>query len=101
MTTIKRELKAINCGQKSFYKKAYVHEYSHTGITAYIGLQSYDTMVCEIQFETDNGVIVSIENMYSKTTKRHIRDFIIQMFSLQVWVMIEKEYKKGVRVWRF
>lgn len=100
MTTT-RELKAINCGQKSFYKKAYVTEYvNDKGITYLIELLSYNVSVCSIVIG-NYKTTVYCDNMYSRTTKRHIRDFIIQMFSVDMWSRIEQGYNEGMTEWEY
>lgn len=103
MQTIERELKAVNCGQKSFYHKAHVIEYynEQTSITESMHLKSYNTIVASITNFQGEVLRVQIQNMYSKTTRRHIKDFIIQMIGLQAWTKIETGYSWGETEWTF
>lgn len=102
MQTIERELKSINCGQKSFYQKAHVVEYYDEikGVTTSMHLKSYNTIVCSININGDHLQVVC-ECMYSKTTKRHIKDFIIQNIGLQAWAIIENGHNNGQTIWTF
>lgn len=68
------ELEAIHDGRRSFYNKAFVIE--HTDRTE---LYSYGTLVVTLKggmfyFHTDAN--------YSDTTRRHVREFMIQYFGL-------------------
>lgn len=97
MTTT-RELKSVHTAQNSFYGKAKVVEFmSDDGITHKTILYSYETAVCIV---TAGDVLsVDIPNMYSKTTRRHIREFVIQCFDVRAWDVINRGYKDGERRW--
>lgn len=98
MKRIERELKAIHSAQRAFYGKAWVIEHTDEhGHTGRIELRSYDTIVCVVEFgETCR---MTIENMQSKTTRRHIREFVIQNFGLVAWDNIARDYERGVVRW--
>lgn len=98
MTTLERELKPLNCGQKSFYHKAIVIEDTDNNITVYMALKSYNTIVVDVDFVAGK-VYITIKDMYSKTTKRHIRDFIIQLFGMPFWYKVEQGYSNGETSW--
>lgn len=101
--TITRDLKPVNVGQKSYYGKAKVVEYytnDNDDVCYKYQLVSYDTTVVTIAPFMDK-LIVTITDMYSKTTTRHIKDFIIQQLGLVSWHRIHSEFKKGVHVWSF
>lgn len=85
------ELSSTYSGQKSFYNKAKVVEDGNRTV-----LISYTTEVCTVE---ENKV--SIPDMYSVTTRRHIREFIMQMFNEKAWDTIKKDYKNGVKNWEF
>ena len=55
-------------GQKSFYGKAVVIEYSEKLIV----LKSYDTEVCRIQ----DGEFIRMWDDYSSTTMKHVNAFV-------------------------
>ena len=64
---------------KSYYKKALVRDYLRGEVAYKKELYSYDTLVCTIE----NGVYtlnhnVSEELLLSRTSVRHIRDFLYQ-----------------------
>lgn len=59
---------------KSFYKKAYTL-HNNDGST---DLQSYDTIVASFK----EGLI-TVNDTYSSTTLRHIKEFIYQMTGIQ------------------
>ena len=64
------QLQPIFAHVKSFYGKATVFSSEDTG---YIVLKSYDTLVCAL--DEDN---ITLYDTYSKTTLRHIREFLKQ-----------------------
>lgn len=100
MNEVRRELKPIHTAQRSFYGKAIISELVHDdGITYSTTLLSYNTVVCDII--AGETLSVSIPNMYSKTTRRHIREFIIQSFDVRAWDVISRGYNKGVRRWLY
>lgn len=100
MNEVKRELKSIHTAQRAFYGKAVIIEsVDGDGITHTTKLQSYNTIVCTV---TAGDVLsVDIPDMYSKTTRRHIREFIIQSFDVRAWDVISKGYNNGVRRWLY
>ena len=65
-----KELKPKYDSAKSFYKKAIVLEWERIDCKQ---LQSYSTIVAEIK----NGMAI-VYGAYSRTTMRHIRDFLYQ-----------------------
>lgn len=100
MTEVKRELKSIHTAQNSFYGKATITEnIDEDGITHTTVLTSYSTPVCTIT--AGHVLSVDIPDMYSKTTRRHIREFIMQNFDAKAWDVISKGYNKGVRRWLY
>lgn len=62
------ELPAIYDSRKSFYGKAKVIEHDNGTIQ----LQSYNTIVCEID---NNGYFKMLWNGNTQTTNRHIKEF--------------------------
>ena len=77
------ELRAIHDSRKSFYGKANVREENGKII-----LRSYNTDVAYIK----EGRAV-VRGMYSNTTLRHIKEFLIQHgFEADSWKQIEKDY---------
>ena len=66
------ELTPVIGRQKSFYGKAHI---INTG--AVLALQSYDTIVCKIDNITGD-IIECKKGVYSRTTDRHIKDFLYQ-----------------------
>lgn len=98
MTTTERELKPLHSPQRSFYGKAMVIEtVDAQGITGRQVLRSYDTEVVTVEF--GHSLRITIENMHSKTTRRHIREFIIQNFGAKKWHEIITEYQAGKVCW--
>lgn len=88
-------------GVKSYYKKARVYT-----IFGSIYLKSYDETVCTIRYKTDEygrplvdestGQLIKeieINWCYSKTTNRHIKEFLKQYFD-NPYIKIER-IKKG------
>ena len=81
--TIMYELKPMYDRQKSFYSKAIVIEENDTKT-----LLSYTTKVAEIQ-----GEKAYVFDTYSKTTLRHIKEFLLQNgFKAINKNQIEKDY---------
>lgn len=81
--TIMYELKSMYDRQKSFYSKAIVIEENDTKT-----LLSYTTKVAEIQ-----GEKAYVFDTYSKTTLRHIKEFLLQNgFKAINKNQIEKDY---------
>lgn len=68
------ELEAIHDGRRSFYNKAFVIEY-----TDRTELYSYGTLV--VTLKGDKFYFHRDAN-YSDTTRRHVREFMIQYFGL-------------------
>ena len=68
--TWKEELKPQFGNAKSFYRRAYV-EKTHTGYR----LTSYDSEVAEI---SDGRVLLGCDWDYSRTTLRHVKEFLKQ-----------------------
>lgn len=100
MTEVTRELQSIHTAQRSFYGKAVVIEQTDdNGITGRTILKSYATQVCTI--EHGDNLTVSIPQMHSKTTKRHIREFIIQNFDVRAWDIINAGYSHGKTWWEY
>ena len=77
------DLEPIYSNVKSFYGKAKVLR--ENGV---IKLQSYDTIIAEIK---DNKV--HINGFYSKTSSRHLKEFLQQMgFEVGTKTQLEKMY---------
>lgn len=74
------ELQARYDTRQSFYKKAYVGEYTFKDGKTYKYLKSYDTIVACI-FENQ----LRIYGYFSQTTARHIREFAHQNGFLE-WI---------------
>jgi hypothetical protein len=70
-----RELLPIYDNAKSFYKKAMVMHYSDNGGNNLNLLYSYETLAASI--DTIKGRI-SVYNLESRTTTRHVKEFIRQ-----------------------
>jgi hypothetical protein len=66
MNEVKKELKAINSHQKSFYKRAYTHTDGNATI-----LTSYKTQVCKIV----DGKFIRLWGGWSSTTAKHVNEF--------------------------
>lgn len=87
----KEELKPIYDNAKSFYKKAFVEKCNDR-----IKLYSYDTHVATV-YLTESGRYYSLNSdveeslLFSKTTLRHIREFLNQSMSL-----LDVQYSKLV-----
>lgn len=96
---VKRELKSIHTAQNSFYGKAYVVDTIEGENTLETCLYSYDTKVVTIDFR--GGLTVDIPNMHSKTTRRHIREFILQQFDCMAWDIISTGYRHGKTWWQY
>ena len=98
MTTQKRELLCLNTAQKSFYKKAIIIEtIGELGERQKLELKSYNTIVASISF-MDN-VQIDIFGKYSRTTWRHIREFILQNVPVKYWNTICYDFGNGVKRW--
>lgn len=78
------ELIPLFDNRKSFYGKARVIDHDN-GI---VELQSYDTIVCRIEFSykeaTGYKVTLNGLNEYSRTTDRHIKEFLKQYDAWEV-----------------
>jgi len=76
--------------QKSFYKKAIVEETEDT-----LTLYSYDTPVAEIYKDTERGrADATVYNMESRTTVKHIKEFLLQnSFRASTKSQIKRDYK--------
>lgn len=83
------ELQARYDARQSFYKKAYVGEYTFKNGKTYKYLKSYDTIVACI-FENQ----LRIYGGFSQTTARHIREFANQN-GFKEWIPFS-EMKNGV-----
>ena len=68
------ELEAIYDGRKSFYSKAMVAEHEDRW-----ELYSYGTLVVTLK---DDEFFFHDDANYSDTTRRHVREFMIQYFGL-------------------
>lgn len=78
------ELRTLYDSKKSFYGNAHVQE-DGSGLKK---LRSYQTIVAEIK----NGRAY-VKGLYSKTTGRHIREFLLQNgFEAGPWTQIKKDY---------
>lgn len=93
----REELRTIYDRAKSFYKKAYVERYNDK-----IKLYSYDTHVATI-YLTESGRYYSLNDdipeslLFSKTTLRHIKEFLHQFMSaldVQYSKLISKGFSK-------
>ncbi len=71
------ELQPNNTSQKSFYKKAIVHETDNK-----IELQSYQTIV--ITINKDKRTIMKTWNNYSATTMKHVSEFLHQIIGYSI-----------------
>lgn len=96
---VKRELKSVHTAQNSFYGKAYVVDTIEGYNTLETCLYSYNTKVVTIDFQ--GGLKVYIPDMHSKTTRRHIREFILQQFDCMAWDIISTGYRHGLREWEY
>jgi hypothetical protein len=75
---------------KSFYGKAQVIEEDNT-----IKLQSYDTIVATIT-NVNGKDFVDVYGLYSRTTTRHIHEFLTQHgFNCQTTKEIMEKYGRG------
>lgn len=73
------ELDAYYDSRKSFYSKAKIIETFIEGRSIIKELQSYDTIVARIETSIDTGTTtVIIDDTYSATTSRHIKEFLRQ-----------------------
>lgn len=75
------ELRAIHASVKSFYDKAYVHEFDGKR-----ELHSYGTKVMTVEFDDladtvdmFNRYTITVHNTQSNTTVRHIREYLQQL----------------------
>ena len=82
----KEELKTMYDKRKSFYKKAYIEYYIewselHSKLTK-LKLYSYNTLVCTIEYVNTTERFYHLHNMelFSQTTLRHIKEFLLQLF---------------------
>ena len=66
---LKEELKVVYGSVKSYYGKAYTVRKNSS-----IKLYSYETLVAEIR----NGQFIYLWNRWSKTTARHVNEFLQQ-----------------------
>ena len=92
------ELESIYSPVKSFYKKAFVYKIKYNN-KEYKVLKSYDTIV----LFTDYKLVYNISLNYSKTTTRHIKEFLNQQTNI---VNISncnniKEIQKAVDLFNF
>lgn len=72
------ELQAIYDNRQSFYKKAYVGEYTFPNNVKIIYLKSYNTIVASFWINQLNEPELRIYGYFSQTTARHIREFAKQ-----------------------
>lgn len=82
---------------KSFYGKAKIFRNNEGGIF----LQSYDTIVVEVWDEALYGVgakYVVIHGWYSRTTMRHINEFLLQYTNCNR-KLSKKEVEGGETLW--
>lgn len=93
----REELKPIYDNAKSFYRKAFIEKYNDK-----IKLFSYDTHVATI-YLTESGRYYSLNDdvqedlLFSKTTLRHIKEFLHQFMSaldIQYSKLISKGFSK-------
>lgn len=90
MNNFSYELLPLRASQKSFYGKARVNVYQHSGDN-YHTLSSYGTSVVSVYFGPDNIVYMKrLWGGYSATTMRHVNEFLIQ----------EGFTKLSARAWR-
>ena len=82
----KEELKIIYDKRKSFYKKAYIEYYTewnelNSRLTK-LKLYSYNTLVCTIEYVNNEERFYHLHNieLFSQTTLRHIKEFLLQLF---------------------
>lgn len=90
-----KDLKTIYDGQVSFYGKAQVDESDGK-----LSLYSYDTLVCTI--EGDGYILnydVEDKYLFSKTTLKHIKEFLKQYYKYDVWT--KKDIIKSAKNKRF
>ena len=70
-------LKPVRYNQKSYYGKAIVESEDVSGGVIY-RLYSYNTYVANVT-KAANGALISFDcDWYSRTTNKHIKDFIYQ-----------------------
>ena len=82
----KEELKTMYNNRKSFYKKAYIEYYIewselHSRVTK-IKLYSYNSIVCTVEYVNTTERFYHLHNMglFSQTTLKHIKEFLLQLF---------------------
>lgn len=99
MRQIMQELLPFYCKQKSFYGKArIINTIDETnGTTLKVELYSYTTNVCTVEhnYFSKTTIKISIPSMYSRTTTKHIKEFIVQYYGGEVWENIKEGYNKG------
>lgn len=89
------ELKVIHSRQKSFYGKAMCMTYKDV-----VALKSYNTVVVAVN--TDTGAVYFPWRDHSRTTAKHVKEFLMQLdiYDKALSVMAEKKYKSFAQFMR-
>lgn len=89
-----KELETHFNPRKSFYKKAYIGEFTFPNNVKIVYLKSYNTIVASFWINQLNEPELRIYGGFSQTTARHIREFANQNGFME-WIPFA-EMKKGV-----
>ena len=85
------ELKAEYDARQSFYGKAFVHEGSKDS-----KLQSYDTMIAQLDKASGIVTLLCDESKLSSTTMRHLREWLKQNGLIDLASMSKQKLIKNI-----
>lgn len=89
-----KELIPYNTNVKSFYKKAYYDDYVINDII-YTKLISYKKAICFIDTDYNQLEMLVEYAKLTQTTKRHLKEYLLQKVGLFNYELIIKGLKKG------